>query len=161
MASERKKTKAKKTAKPPEHPIIEPGALDDGVPPAPESSELGAAWDDLKEALDLPRVSDEKLRQFVDDFVSNRIFTSAHLRDVEVDLLPMIFMPIALGCFAKVQPDTLKNIGVVYEYLDKAGPRSINGKPVFFSLNMLHIEDWKRALVAIEKEQERRKHIEL
>jgi hypothetical protein len=131
------------------------------VPPAPESSELGAAWNDLKEALDLPRVSDEKLRQFVDDFVSNRIFTTAHLHDHEVDLVPMIFMPISLGCFSKVQPDSLKNIGVIWEYLDKAGPRSINGKPIFFTFNMLHIEDWKRAIPAIQKEEERRKSIEL
>ncbi len=37
----------------------------------------------------------EQLRQFVDDFVSGRIFTSAHLR--ENDDIGMVFMPVVLG----------------------------------------------------------------
>lgn len=131
------------------------------MPEAPESGELKEHWDDLKEALDLPKLTDDKLREFVDDFVSNRIFTTAHLRDHEAQMIPMIFMPLGFGCFSKVQPDSLKIIGVIYESYDKAGPRSINGFPMFFSFSMLHIDDWERAKVAIIKEQERRKSIEL
>ncbi len=137
----------------------DPAAVE--IPPAPESADLKGSWDDLKEALNLPRVSDDKLREFVDDFVSNRIFTSAHLRDTEADLLPMIFMPLALGCFSKVQPDSLKQIGILYEYYEKAGPRSLNGKPIFMSFSMLHVDDWERAKAAIDRETERRKNIEL
>jgi hypothetical protein len=129
------------------------------VPEAPESGELN--FDDLKEALNLPLLSDDKLREFVDDFVSNRIFTSAHLKDTEVDMLPMIFMPVAMGCFSSVQPDTLKQIGCLYEFYEKALPRSMNGKPMFMSFKMLHIDDWTRAMKAIDREQDRRKSIEL
>jgi hypothetical protein len=131
------------------------------MPEAHESGELKDHWDDLKEALNLPRLSDDELRKFVDDFVSNRIFTTAHLRDHEAGMITMIFMPLGFGCFSKVQPDSLKQIGVIYEYNDKAGPRSINGMPMFFSFHMLHIDDWERAKAAIIKEQERRKNIEL
>src|ERR1700676_2981329 len=132
-----------------------PGGTGDVIPPPPESSELKECHDLLKEALDLPRLPDDKLREFVDDFVSNRIFTSAHLRDNEVDLIPMIFMPLGLGAFSKLQPDSLSQIGCLWEYIDKAAPRGINGRPIFFSFQMLHIVDWKRPQVAIEKEQER------
>lgn len=131
------------------------------IPSAPESARLQEHWDDLREALNLPKLSDEKLREFVDDYVSGRIFTTAHLRDSEADMIPMIFMPLALGCFSKVQPDTLSQIGVIYEYYERAGRLNVNGKPTFFSFHMLHIDDWERAKPAIERELERRKSIEL
>lgn len=131
------------------------------VPPPPESGDLSEHHADLREALNLPRQTEEKLREFVDDFVSNRIFTSAHLRDGEENMLPMIFMPLALGCFSTVQPDTLSQVGVLYEEYSKASPRSINGRPMFISFKMLHIDDWKRVQPVIEKEIERRKNIEL
>jgi hypothetical protein len=132
------------------------------IPPPPESSDLAGAWNDLREAIDIPKLSDEKLREFVDDFVSNRIFTSAHLHENEAaTMLSMVFMPIALGCFSKVQEESFKNVGVIWEYYSKAGPRSINGRPIFFSLNVLHIDDWERAKKAINREIERRQNIEL
>ena len=124
-------------------------------------TELTEYWDDLKEALKLPRLSDTDLRKFVDDFVSNRIFTSAQLNEGNVNLLPMVFMPLGLGSLAHLQPDSLKQIGCVWEYIDRAGPRSINGLPTFISMNLLHIEDWKRAVPAIDKEIKRRASIEL
>lgn len=37
-----------------------------------------------------------------------------------------------------------KNIGMVYEYMDKAGPRSVNGYPMFMSINVLSIEETKK-----------------
>jgi len=131
------------------------------IPPGPESGDLQGAWNDLKEALNLPKLTDDKLREFIDDFVSNRIFTTAHLRDSQADMIPNIFLPLALGCFSKTQPESLDQIGVIYEYYEKASPRSINGLPIFFSFHMLHIDDWERAKPAIEKEMERRKNIEL
>ena len=36
-----------------------------------------------------------------------------------------------------------------------AGPRGINGFPMFFSLSVLHKEDWERVKAAILREQER------
>jgi hypothetical protein len=123
--------------------------------PTPEST------DDIKQALKLPKMSDEDLRKFVDDYCSNRIFTSNELQNSEIDLLQMIFLPLSLGCLSKLQPDSLKQVGCIWEYYDKAGPRSINGKPMFMSMNLMHIDDWKRAVTAIEKEEKRRENIEL
>jgi hypothetical protein len=146
----------------PERALEEPSLPGDAViPPPPESAELQEHWNDLKEALNLPKLTDDKLREFVDDFVSGRIFTSAHLSNNEIGLLPMIFMPLSLGVFANVRPDTLDQIGCMWEYLHKASPRSINGKPMFISFSMLHVDDWERAKAAILKEEKRRESIEL
>lgn len=128
---------------------------------APESVELKEHWDDLKEVLDLPRVSDDKLREFVNDFLSNRIFTSAHVKDADVELIPNIFLPLSFGCFSSLQPASLDQIGCIYEYYEKSSPRSLNGYPIFLSFNLLHIDDWTRARAAIHREMERRENIEL
>ena len=115
-----------------------------------------------KQPLFVPKATDDDLRRFVDDFLSDRIFTSAHLRNNEEEqMLSMVFMPIALGAFSTYTLDSLAQIGVLWEDMSKAGPRSCNGRPMFMSFHILHIEDWKRALAAIHREEERRKSIEL
>jgi hypothetical protein len=53
----------------------------------------------------------------------------------------MVFMPIALGAFSEYSEEARKDIGMVYEYLDKAGPRSINGYPIFFSFRVVNVKD--------------------
>jgi len=55
----------------------------------------------------------------------------------------------------------LANIGILYEYMSQAGPRSINGCPMFFSVRYMHREDWCRARGAIQREEERRQNITL
>jgi hypothetical protein len=50
-----------------------------------------------------------------------------------------------------------RDLGVVYEQVSKAGPRGINGYPIFMSLRLMHREDWKLAFNAYRKEVERRK----
>lgn len=53
----------------------------------------------------------------------------------------------------------LSQIGVLWEWMDKAGPSSINGQPIFFSMRIMHIKDWKKCWKAIEKETQRRKEM--
>ena len=114
------------------------------------------------EMLTIERATDDELRKFVDDFVSSRIFTDRHIRPSDVvGTMSMIFMPIALGAFSKYEKESLKIVGCIYEYMSEAGPRSVNGYPIFFSMRFLHVEDWKRACKAIEREQERRGSIKL
>ena len=57
--------------------------------------------------------------------------------------------------------DKLDQLGVIYEWMSKAGPRAINGMPTFFSCRLMHKEDWERARQAIAREQERRENIEV
>ena len=48
---------------------------------------------------EIPHMPEDKLRKFVDDFCSNRVFTSAHLREGDYTLLSIVFMPIVFGAF--------------------------------------------------------------
>jgi len=55
----------------------------------------------------------------------------------------------------------LQNLGVIYERMSKAGPRSINGQPIFFSFSILNRSDWVRAHAAIVRELKRREDMEI
>jgi len=54
-----------------------------------------------------------------------------------------------------------QNLGVIYEEVSKAGPRSINGQPIFWSLRIINRSDWQRAYVAITRELARRENMEI
>lgn len=59
------------------------------------------------------------------------------------------------------QAGRMFDLGVVYEEHSKAGPRSINGYPIFYSFRVLSRNDWDRARKAITRELERRESMEV
>lgn len=108
---------------------------------------------------EVPRKSDEELREFVLAYCDGRVFTSLQIsKDRDIGL---VFMPLALGALHNVTDQYAASIGLIYEYLSKAGPSSINGMPVFFSCRLLHRDDCERVMPAIQRELDRRKNIEL
>lgn len=132
--------------------------MSDTSPPPPSSKPgLEECWEDLRPALDLPRMTDDQLREFVLGVVDGRIFTDRQARDPG-----MVFYPILFGAFSGYNQESVKNrLGCVYEYVDKALPRAVNGQPCFMSMRIMHIDDWKRASAAITAEVERRKTIKI
>ena len=92
----------------------------------------------------------DRLRRFVMDYCDGRIFTSLGLESDELMTCFVVLMLI------EERPG---DIALVWEYLDRAGPLSINGKPCFFSCHIMKVEDWDRARVAIKAELERRKSV--
>ena len=108
--------------------------------------------------LVLPRLSADALRKLITEICDGTVFTSAQCRESDMG---MVFMPILLGAFAENTKESLKQIGILYEYLSEAGPRSCNGYPCFFSFHMLHKDDWEIVRASIPKELERRKGVEL
>ena len=102
--------------------------------------------------MSISRLSPQELSTFIEDMINNKIFCLHHIREEEMLRMgSMVFMPIAFG--AKFSPEEEQNIGTIYEYWDQAGPRSINGYPCFFSMRVLHKDDWDLAKVEILKEQ--------
>ena len=61
----------------------------------------------------------------------------------------------------KAREHYFKHLGGVWEYMDKALPRGINGLPCFMSVRLMHIDDWNRANKAIKKEMDRRETLEV
>ena len=81
--------------------------------------------------------TDKELKEIAKDVVENKIFTDWHIREFEFKATaPMVFMPLMF--LEKEQVEGMKDAGMVYEYYDKAGPRSINGYPIFMSMRVLH-----------------------
>lgn len=108
------------------------------------------------------RMTNDDLRKFVDDFCSGRIFTMHHLPEGSSSwLLSMVFLPLAFGAFQNFEKEDVDNIGTIYEDISKAGPRCINGYPQFFSMFVMHKDDWARAAAAIERERKRRREIDV
>lgn len=107
-----------------------------------------------REPFVLQRKTPEELSKLITDIVDNKVLTSGQ---VPQNLLSIVFMPIALGVFADLSLDEISQVGLIYEYYDKAGPRSVNGFPTFMAAKMLHVEDWKIAFPKVLEEQERRK----
>lgn len=88
--------------------------------------------------------SPDEVKCIAVDLFHGRIFTDRQIANPGD--AQMVFIPLAL-----MKPSQLKKLksdppGMIFEYLDKAGPHSINGMPVFFSCQMLSLEDAKAVL---------------
>lgn len=83
-------------------------------------------------------MDEKELRKLALDIRGGAVFTSAQVHPSEApDILHMVFIPLAFmekKDLVKMRKD---KIMVVYEYLDKALPRSVNGYPIFASMNLI------------------------
>ena len=84
--------------------------------------------------------TEQELKSLAIDIFEGKVYTDRHIPKEEENGLMMVFMPLALGGGKDWTDDDWKTIGMIYEYIDQAGPRSINGMPSFFSFNMLSTE---------------------
>jgi len=79
------------------------------------------------------RKSDEDLKQIAMDLVEGKIFYDRQLD--HASQLRNVFIPVWLGRFDNWTDEIYSEIGVVYEYLEKASPREMLGElPVFGSM---------------------------
>lgn len=107
------------------------------------ASAARSAWPEEPAKLD-----QEELKAFAVGLAEGRVFTSSHVRNP--DDVRSVFMILAL--MRRLPPnDFLEKVGVVWEWIDKAGPRAINGMPMFFSCRFMHIADWARAVDAAKR----------
>lgn len=60
----------------------------------------------------------------------------------------------------EIREDFFNKIGMLYEEFNKAGPRSINGYPMFLSCKIVSIEDTKKFYDMYVKYEEKRKEFE-
>jgi len=97
--------------------------------------------------MPLATMSEKDRRKVIVDFCAGRIFTSQMITEEGehwANMLRMIFIPIVLGGLADLSEEDTGDVGVFWEYADQAGPRSINGYPIFFSMHIMHITDWQK-----------------
>lgn len=94
--------------------------------------------------VDYKQLTDEEIKKLADDMYKGLVFTDRHMQNP--DDISGVFMPLAL--LEKEQMEELKveDPGMIYEYMDKAGPMSINGMPMFCSFRFLSQEDAKKVM---------------
>jgi len=100
-------------------------------------------------------MTNQELVKIAEDIHAGRIFTDRHIPSGDRQgMVPLIFLPIALAD-AKMEKRIRKDKpALVYEYLDKAGPRGINGYPIFMSCRFLTKEDSDKVWKAYEEIEE-------
>ncbi|KKM86695.1 hypothetical protein LCGC14_1276410 [marine sediment metagenome] len=82
------------------------------------------------------RLTPEEITELARDSVTNLVFITNSQDGINLSfgLVLSLLLP-------KAHERYIESIGAVYEYISKAGPRSINGMPMFTSVRFLHIED--------------------
>jgi hypothetical protein len=91
------------------------------------------------------RKTDDELKQIAIDILEGRIFTDQMVRELDKNgpIIGSIFMPLLWGALKDTPEEELKDIAIIYEYLDKAAPRSVNGYPTFFSFCIMGRDDFE------------------
>ena len=85
-------------------------------------------------------MTDKELKDIAISIHDGKIFTDRHCKEA----ISSSFIVIALGGLSKMRKRERDNIGLIYEYINKAGPMAINGNPVFFSMRKLTIRQTER-----------------
>lgn len=102
----------------------------------------------------MKNLPEAELKDLARDIHRGLVFTDRHIKSEDEGFLGMVFTII--GLMDKKQMDRMQkdSPGMVYEYLSKAGSRSMNGYPIFMSMNMLSMEDTEKALGILRKLEE-------
>lgn len=101
--------------------------------------------------MDTIKRTPAELKQLAIDIRAGQVFTSLHAPE---DMWSHIFMPLIFMGAKEVLEMIVYMPGMMYEYMEKAGPRAINGYPCFFSVNFLDMEDTKYVIEYIHKLEE-------
>jgi hypothetical protein len=74
-------------------------------------------------------------------------------------MIPLIFMPVALGAFKDFTEVELKDIGMLYQSYDEAVGRGINGFPTFMSVQVMSKADAEKVFEMVQKLTEAEKTV--
>lgn len=97
------------------------------------------------------KLTDDEINALAEDIYMGKVFTSDHLRETDLRMLPQIFTPLILAD-ETLRAELLKEpIGMIYEHLSEAGSRSVNGYPIFFSFHAVSQDDAKRVWEKVEQ----------
>jgi len=92
-----------------------------------------------------PDKSEAELRQLAIEMVEGKIFGDWQVDDDAT--VRLVFLPLSF-CGPAQLP---RNIGGIYEYVNQAGPRAINGYPMFMTMQFMTDKD-REAIIPMIKE---------
>lgn len=94
--------------------------------------------------------TDDEIKELARAVVSQQVFIGTMIPIEDANrMMPSVFMPLMF-----IEPDTLKQMDelnvVPYEFMDKAGPRSVNGYPSFMSMQFINHDDYRRLIEKVK-----------
>ena len=93
--------------------------------------------------VDYKPLKDEGIKKLAEDIYRGLVFTDRHVQNP--DDISRVFLPLVFLKKEQIEELLADLPGMmIYEYMDKAGPMSINGMPIFYSLRLLDQEDVKK-----------------
>ena len=100
--------------------------------------------------------SDEEIKLLAIGLLAGAVYTDRQVPNG--DDIPAVFMPLVfLSPELKEEMKALMwenehpHDGIIYEWMDAAGPMSVNGQPIFMSMKILASQDMPRMLEAIDR----------
>ena len=88
-------------------------------------------------------MTNKELKQLSIEVYEGRVFTDRHCKTP--DEISSSFMILALAGLdvlkERQREDLEKGDGLIYEYVDKAMPMGVNGRPIFMSMRVLDKKD--------------------
>lgn len=96
-------------------------------------------------------MNNDELKQLALDIHEGKVFGTWNIPENESpDTAGVVFMPAILG--AEIPEDVVH----LYEYIEKAGPRSVNGMPIFMSMHILKRYDHEKLVPMINELKKQR-----
>ena len=80
-------------------------------------------------------MNDKEIRKLALDIANNQVFGSWMIK--QDNILQTVFMPLIFMDKEQKEDLVKKEIVHMYEYYSEAGPRAINGCPIFFSMGLI------------------------
>lgn len=94
--------------------------------------------------------TDDEIATLAADIYKGVIFTSRHLPSGS-NMIAHVFMPLLFMEGEQLERLKIEDPGLIYEYWDKAESRSINGYPIFMSLQYLSRADTVKVFERFER----------
>ena len=94
--------------------------------------------------VDYKPLTDEEIKKLADDMYKGLVFTDRHIQNP--DDVSRVFIPLVLLKKEQIEELNVDSPGLIYEYMNNAGPMSINGMPMFCSFRFLSQEDAKKVM---------------
>lgn len=100
----------------------------------------------------LRQKTDDELKNIAKDLVEGKIFTDRHIQDPKDVMLVFEVLAFLTDEQNKDFQEAIKSgeIALIYEYMDKAAPRSVNGMPIFFSCRTLTKDETEKVFEIAE-----------
>ena len=102
----------------------------------------------IKNNEPIPNRTEKELKQLAMEMCTGAVFSDWNISKYDYQSsFTSVFMVMALADPATLPP----NIGMVYEHISQAGPRSVNGYPMFMSCKMLSREDSEKLWTMLQE----------